>query len=941
MALMGDVRRFGVLGPLCIQVGGREVAVTAPRQRVVLVALLLAAGRSLSTERLVDSIWGEAPPATARVTLQNYVKRLRAGLGADCIETTAEGYRIAVTRDQLDLHQFRDHVDRARLATNAGDTGQAVECYRSALTLWRGDPLPDLQGSGWLESEISLLVDSQLQVTEEWAAAELASGGSAELVGPLTVLARRWPLRESLRALLIRALHGCGRTADGLAEYTSARTALVEELGVDPGEQLSAAHRRVLGATTIESAPRPRPAQLPAVTPWLVGRADALARLDQLIDGGEAAHALAGNRAGAIAAISGTAGVGKTSLAVHWAHHAAHRFPDGQLYVDLRGYDPTGPPMDPGEALLGFLTALGVAGQAMPSDAAARAALFRTLVATRRMLVVLDNARDAEQVRPLLPGIGGCMAVVTSRDRLTSLVAADGARPIDLDLLTPAEAVDLLRHRLGSDRVEADPGAVRALADHCARLPLALSIAAARVSHSRLSVAELAAQLTDPRRGPLELLRSGDRGTDVRDVLSWSTDALDSETARVFRLLGLHPGPDFTPEATAHLVDRDQRHTHALLDDLTRAQLLIEHRPDRYAFHDLLRAHAIELTAGHDTREDQQAAIRRLLDQLTDVAVDAHAAICPSSVFAVRPPRSRATTDGGSQVGDLFAAREWLRREDRVVAAAIRHSSKRPGFGRSTWPLVFCTGFERIGRGELTENLALHHLALTAVIRSGDGIGEAWIRLGLGSSHAYLGSFTEAERELQTAHDLARDEGDTGLHAQAHVRLTACHDRQGDIAAALRHSQAALDIYGDSDHEIAVAAAQNSLGFCLSRAGEHDRALPHCVEALAAFRRWGDRQGMAATLDSLGHIHLHLGQHLEAIGSYVEAVEVLAETGRHLQLAEVVWHLGDAYDATDDRAAAHASWQSSLDLLEQLDHPSADVLRAKLADRGLVGADGT
>lgn len=937
MEVMGRVAMFGVLGPLQVSVEGRAEAVTAPRQRVVLATLLLAEGKPVSARELADVIWGDLPPPSARVTVQNYVKRLRAVVGSDRIETTAEGYRVAVDRDDLDLLQFNDEVARARAASRVGDDVAAASCYRRAVAMWRGKPLPDLEGAGWLESEIATLVDARLQATEEWAEIEIRSGTSALVVTTLGELAAEWPLRESLRALLIRALHGCGRTADALAEYTRARNALVEELAIDPGEQLRAAHRSVL-----LPAPRGRthqvpPAQLPAVSPWLVGRDDAIARLDELVD--ETAASSVNAPAGVIAAISGTAGVGKTTLAVHWARRAARRFAAGQLYVNLRGYDPAGPPMDPGEALVGFLGALGVTGQAVPADLASRSALFRTLVASRRLLVVLDNARDVDQVRPLLPGPGGSVAVVTSRDRLTALVAVEGARSVDLGLLTSAQAADLLRQRLGAERVEADPEAVRVLTAECAGLPLALAIAAARADQSQLTVAELAAQLADPRRSPLEVLRSGDSATDVRDVMSWSVDALRPEAARTFRLLGLHPGPDFTPEATADLMARDRRLTHACLDELVRAQLLIEHRPGRYAFHDLLRAYAIELSAQLDSPDDQQAAVRRFLEHLTDATIDAYVAIRPSSDHDLRRvgrrgPRSRPL------VRESGEAREWLQREDRVIAAATRLLTGRPGLEHFATPLVYCSGFERTGRGELAENLALHSLALTHALRSGDVIGEAWIRLGFGTTHTYLGSMAEALVELRSACELGRRAGDTGLQAAAHMRLAAWHGRQGVIDSALHHSEAALDLYVDDDNLSGEAHARNNVGYCLSRAGEHERAEPHCVDALASHRRRGDHEGMACTLDSLGHIYLHLGRRQEALRCYAEAVDILAGTGRHLQLADVVWHLGDAYDVIGDHDAALASWRTALEQLERLDHPHADLLRAKVRGRAVRAAAG-
>jgi DNA-binding SARP family transcriptional activator/tetratricopeptide (TPR) repeat protein len=926
---------FRVLGPLEVREDGRVLAITADRQRVVLATLLLDANQPVSVEQLVDAIWEESPPRTARVTVQNYVRRLRGTLGADpdntLIETTADGYLIRLASDQLDLLRFHTHVNRARSVV-AGDPEPALGCYRAALALWRGEPLADLARSGWLQAGIARLADLHLAVAEEWAELELATGGAAHVVATLTELAARWPLRESLRAQLMRALHGSGRTADALSEYSKARTVLVDELGIEPGSQLLAAHRHVLGGHTVERAQPPTPAQLPPTVSALAGRSSALAQLDLLVGRGDAE----GAPAGAIAAVSGTAGVGKTALAVHWARRVAHRFPGGQLYVNLRGYDPVGPPLDPAEALRGFLTALGVAESAVPEDVASQTALYRSLVASRRVLIVLDNARDAEQVRPLLPGAGGCVSVVTSRDQLLSLVAADGARTIQLDLLTEAESVALLRRRLGAARIDAEPGPAVAIVRHCARLPLALSIAAARIlAHPQLSLSTLAEQLADPARTSLDVLRSGDPATELREVLSWSTAALDPEPARIFRLLGLHPGPDFTPEATAHLVDRGRLQTHAWLDELSRAQLLIEHRPGRYSFHDLLRAHAAELVDRHEPADNQTLALRRLFNHLLDTAQTAGGILFATSIDVAESAIRSDTRSSGEPADvrmDRRAARTWLRDEDRVLTAAIRRTAECAGLESYAWRLMWEIGFHRMGRGLLRENIHLYEIAVATSLRLSDRIGEGFARLGLGSNYTYMGFFSDGERELHAAHDLFRDGGNLKSHALAHIRLTTLQDRRGDAAGALDHSRIALALYEEAGDRGGVATVQNNIGWCLSRTGQHELALPYCVRALADCREADNRVEMAWILDSLGHIYLHLGRHAEAIESYVEAVGLIQEEERHLHLAELVWHLGDAYDAIGDHPAARSSWQRSLDLLEDLDHPNAAILRTKLAD---------
>ncbi|MGL5824579.1 MAG: AfsR/SARP family transcriptional regulator [Nocardioides sp.] len=938
---------FCVLGDLRAVKDGRDIAITATRQRVLLAVLLFNANRSVSVEALIAAIWGETPPRTARVTVQNYIRRLRAVLDVDIedrlIETTAAGYRLTVATDEVDLLRFIDEIGSAQSATSAGRTDVAIKHYRAGLAMWRDEPIPDLARAGWLRSEVSELVESHLAAVEEWADLELAAdrsaGGGAELIAALTGLIAHWPLRESLRALLMRALYASGRTADALAEYTKARLTLVNELGVEPGPQLLAAHQHVLGGHRMEPGRHLVPAQLPPMVPELTGRDNALAELDRLLDG----HLGWGGNQCAIAAVSGTAGVGKTALAVHWAHQVAHRFPDGQLYVNLRGFDPAGLPVRPDEALRGFLTALGVVDQAVPDTVPAQSALFRSLVADRELVIVLDNAAGAEQVRPLLPGAGGCVTVITSRDRLLALVAANGATSVRLDLLAEESSVELLRRRAGAQRIDAEPDAAREIATHCAGLPLALAIAAARIAADpHLPLATLAGELADPARQSLDVLRSGDRSTELREVLSWSTQALEPEAARVFRLLGLHPGPDFTPQATAHLVERDEQQTHALLDDLCRAHLLVELRPGRYSFHDLLRAHAAELAARHETSDDQTAALRRLFEHLLITSAAASSIVDPRRRglyqqvrrSSVRPPAPSLASEpcSGAHM-DRAAAQSWLTHQTFVLSVAIQRAAELPGLEGFAWRLNSTTSFHRTGCGQLKESIRLHEIALSACLRLADQIGEAEARLGLGATYTYLGSFDAAARELRAAHRLALDAGDQLLEAHVHERQCALMDRTGDARGALDQSLVSLAAFREIGDDFAAATAENNLGWCLTLLGDHKAALAYCERALAFNRKVDDQIALATCLDSLGRIYLHLGRHAESIESYVEAVAIVQEEGRHLQLSEYIWHLGDAYHTTGDHQAARSSWQGSLDLLEELDHPNAAVLRAKLTDQ--------
>ncbi|MGL5809690.1 MAG: BTAD domain-containing putative transcriptional regulator, partial [Nocardioides sp.] len=910
---------------------------------VVLAALLLNANRPVSVERLVDILWGESPPSSARVTVQNYVRRIRVGSSRaandELIETTAEGYRAVVASDQLDLLRFEDLVGRARSARAVDEARTAVTCYRDALSLWTGEPLPDLVR--WLAPEVSWLTDLHLTVVEEWAEFELASGDEMtmgrensrpDLVGQLSVFAAKWPLRESLRSHLMRALHAEGRTADALSEYAKARTTLVSELGVEPGPKLRAAHREVLRGGTGELGQRLTPSQLPRGISLLAARERAVADLDALLDTGSFA-------AGAIAVVTGTAGVGKTTLAVHWAQRIADRFPDGNLFVNLRGYDVVGLPVRPEEALRGFLQALGVAEEAVPKNTEAMAGLYRSVLADRRVLVVLDNAADAEQVRPLLPGAGDCVTVVTSRDRLLSLTVVDEAGSTHLELLTEAESMSLLRGRLGGGRVEAEPGAVSEIVARCAGLPLALSIAAARVAADpQLPLATLAAHLANPGRSSLDVLRFGDRTTELRSVLSRSTDVLDEEVARVFRLLGLHPGPDFTAESTAHLVARSQRQAHVWLDDLCRASLLIEHRPGRYSFHDLLRSHAMELAADHEALEEQTAALRRFFGHLLDTASIALNAIYPpwtAPGHPGSPSAARTSPDDCSQpIGsdermDPNLARAWLNEEDGVVAAAIQKAAEWPGLEGYAWRLAKALTYCQSGRGLLGEAIAILEISLAACLRTDDRAGEASVRRGLGQNYMRQGLYADAERELRASQDLRHD-ADASVRGVGLLCLAGIQELLGDRVGALDRRRVALALLKEAGDDLGVAMAENDIGWGLTLGGRHDQALDHCLGSLAIFRALGNRLGIASTLDSLGHIYLHLGRHADAITSYVEAVGIIQEEKRYFHLTNILDHLGAAYHSAGDHGAARSAWQLALDLLEELGHPNAAVVRSKL-----------
>ena len=539
---------FGLLGPLVVRAGGSPVVVSAGKQRVLLAALLLRANQVVPAAELAGFVWEGSPPGTARVTLQNYVKRLRQALGPagyERIVTRPAGYLIQVGPGELDVTRFTRLAGAGRAAGRAGSWKRAAALLGEALGLWRGEPLADVPSAALRRAEVPRL-------------AELRLGRHAELAGELQGLVAAEPLRERLAELLMLALYRSGQQAAALAVYRAARRALVEQVGIEPGPGLREMNQKILlsdpalellpaatrghgraaasaaGGNARAAANAVRPSLLPSAVPDFTGRAAELAALS----------AVPGQpgRPVVITAIGGTAGVGKTALAVHWARQAASRFPDGQLYVNLRGFGPA-EPLHPAQALGAFLDALGVPPAQIPASLDGRHALYRSLLRSKKILILLDNARDPAQVRPLLPGTADGQVLITSRNELASLAVTDGAAQINLDVLTEGEARQMLAARLGPGRIADEPQAADELIGLCARLPLALAITAARAAaHPGFTLAALAAELADAH-GRLDALSTGEDATDVRAVFSWSCQHLPAPAARMFGLLGLHPGP--------------------------------------------------------------------------------------------------------------------------------------------------------------------------------------------------------------------------------------------------------------------------------------------------------------------------------------------------------------------------------------------------------------
>jgi tetratricopeptide (TPR) repeat protein len=695
---------------------------------------------------------------------------------------------------------------------------------------------------------------------------------------------------------------------------------------VDPG--LAAAVRRRRGV----------PRQLPVAPVSFTGRVRELDRLSQALtavvdipgDGGSAGVVV-------ISAIAGTAGIGKTTLAVHWAHRVADRFPDGQLFVNLRGFDPGGTVMDPAEAVRGFLDALGVPAERIPVGLDAQAALYRSLLTGRRVLVVLDNARDPSQVRPLLPAAPGCRVLVTSRNQLSGLVAADGAHPVTLDLLSHEEAQELLARRLGPARVAAEPHAVEQIIARCARLPLALAVVAGRaVTHPNFPLATLAGELAEtPDR--LDALDGGDAATDVRAVFSWSYRALSPQAARLFRLMGLYPGPDISTPAAASLAGLPAPRLRPLLAELAWANLLGEHSPGRYAFHDLLRAYATEQTYRLDTDEQRDAATHRLLDHYLHTAHTADHLLSPTAgPITLSPPQPGTAPE---HPADHRQALAWLTTEHANLLAAIDHAAA-AGLDTHTWQLAWTLSEYFYRRGHWHDRLATHHTALAAARRLAEPTTQAAVHRLLARAHIQLGRIEDAHTHLRHALDLDRHTGHQTGHPHTHLGLAQAWGRQHRPTDGLHHARQALDLYRAAGRLAGQAKALGLIGWFHSMLGDHHQALTTCQQALTLYQHVGsDLDGQAETWETIGDAHHHLGHHTQAIACYHHALDLYRDCGNRHGEANTLHQLGDTHHATGNPKAAHKAWQHALTILDQFAHPHADQIRAKLHPTNQPPAD--
>ncbi|HUQ56653.1 AfsR/SARP family transcriptional regulator [Lentzea sp.] len=866
--------RFRVFGGVSARTGAGVTEFGPTRLGALLGVLLVDAGRVVSADELVDRVLGDAPPPRARAMTQTWLTRLRHTLPG-LIERDAGGYVVRVDPLEIDLHRFRHLVRTGRTA--------------QALALAEGELLSTVD-TPWAVQQRADFADELLTARLDHLDARLDGGEHVALLPELRVLAEQRPLDERVAAQLIRALQGSGRTSEAVAHFEEVRARLADELGAEPSRHLAGLHRRLQAA----SAPR----QLPAPPKPFTGRAVELADLDQAPHG--------------VVVITGTGGVGKTSLAVHWAHQAAERFPDGQLYVNLHGFGPSGAAVSPGDALLRFLSALDVPRAKVPHDLAGQSALLRDALADKRMLMVLDNATDADQVEPLLPRTPGTHVVITSR---TELRPAD-AHSLPLGLLPPDDARELLAARIGHERVRAEPEAVDTVVRRCARLPLALAVAGARAAtQPEFPLAALADELAD-----LDAFADDDDVTaDLRSVFSHSCKALSPPALRLFRLLGLMPGSDISLAGAASLAALEPRETEVLLAELSRANLIDEAEPGRFTCHDLLRDYAAEL-APEDERDE---ALHRLLDHLALTSVEAGVAFTPTRYRPSTPDPATGV------VVSSFATHEealaWLMNEHPALMAAMPH-----GTPVQTWLMGWSLADVLDRQAHHRDLLTSQQLAVAALeeLDDVDGLGRTLINLG--RAFGRVGRLAEARTALERAFEVYEGIPSGQAGALLNIAMLCPDDR---IEEAIEHTRRGLALYEECGDQYGQANALTGLAWGYGKLGEHARAVEYAERVMPMWQAMDHVVGQGETWDTLGTAYRGLGDHDRAAHAFTRSAEHFRLGGDLVLEASSHERLGDTLAAAGRAEAAREAWQKSVELRTEAGLPTGPV-RAKLQAEG-------
>jgi DNA-binding SARP family transcriptional activator len=924
---VGGLVEFGLLGLLKVVEDGRVVPIPAAKQRVLLACLLLRAGELVTVDKLAEAIWGTALPADPRRVVQVYVTRLRKLLRPGLLQSRPEGYVLAVDGGNTDLGQFALLLEQAGQAAEADDRQAEAALLRQALGLWRGEALADVPSEA-LHRDVARLTEQRLEALQRRIEADLALGRHAELVSELRVLTDRYPLREKLWAQLMTALYRCGRQADALQAFTQARDRLVEELGIEPAAELQRLQHAILTgdpALAVPPAPvRPeasaKPSQLPVDVGDFVGRAELVSQIEQL---------LAGDQGVGVVALSGPPGVGKTALAVHAAHRLAQRFGDGQLYVNLHGATAGLQPLAALEVLGRFLRALGTAPGAVPTELDEASALFRSRMAGRRVLLVLDNAADAAQVAALLPASPGCAVLVTSRRVLSAL---EGATHLALDVLDPAEAVTLLGRVAGAQRVAAEPEATAELARWCGRLPLALRIAGARLAaRSTWPVAALAERLADARRrlDELELAEVGVRASFQVSYqqLSDSSEVLDRAAADAFGLLGGLESPEVGVPVAARLLERAEDSAERVLERLVDAQLLETPAPGRYRLHDLLRLYARE----HHPEPERSAALTR--------ALGFYVASTWQTLGLLRPGDYRlASMDarwakGGLEFADEQSALGWLEDERANLLAAVEQAAATPGVpSEIAIQLAHALFGFFVVRSHWQDWLQANQTALGVARRMGDLAAQAQAHNDLGSAYLQLGQPERALGSHQESLALRRRLGDRLGQAASLNNMGNVQVSRGHHAEALACQQESLTLYRELGYRRGEATCLTNLGSVHIQLGRYAEALACHMEGLAIDRELGDRYGQAYILCNLGVAHQQLGHHAEALACQQESLAIRRELGDPEGQAQSLRELGMTLRALGRHQEARAHWQEALAIFERLRTSDADQVRVLLSE---------
>lgn len=858
--------QFRLLGPVEAWVEGRSPVDMRPRQRAVLAYLLLSANRPVRTDALIDAVWGSEIPSTAKTQIQADMSAIRRAFrlarAPEVISTERAGYRIDIAPGQLDLDEFTELTARAREALAAGDAQEATRSLGRAMALWRGPALADV-AAGYVEAARAGLEEQRLAASEQLADAQLRLGRHAEVIAGLTPVVRQHPFRENACGLLMIALYRAGRQADALGVMRDLRHSLADQHGLDPGERIRDLEARILHADSTLDAPGappvtgggPVPAQLPAAAAGFVGREGLLERLDAIV----AAH---GQRSAAtVIALTGTAGVGKTALALQWAHTSWDRFPDGQLFLNLHGYSVTRA-RTALDGLGQLLRALGMPPDRVPLDVEEASAAYRTLLTGRRMLVILDNCLDSQQVRPLLPGHRDCVTVVTSRDILSGLAARDGVTRLAVDVLPPEDSQTLLSAIVGADRTAAEPQAAQELAQLCGHLPLALRVAGTRLADQP---ARRIGEDVDRLREGNRLVGLGiedDRQASVAAAFELSYLSLDLGTRRVFRLLSLAPGQDFTAEAAAALADVEIGSAASALATLAAAHLVETVGPGRYAFHNLVRLYAFEL----NEEEERDRALERVMRFYLDATTTAVTLLYPQMLRLPGSGREPVPFIGGAN------ASAWLDAERPNLVAAVRHAAE-TGLREPAWSLADAL------RGYFFATMYTVDWAMVAR----DALAAA--RLG----------------------------GHLPGQAAAHISLGGLHWRQGRYEDALLHHKAALQLAAAAGWAEAQAASLGNIGTVYAERGQLDEAVNHVRQALAVNERLGWRQGQAVNHLNLGLMSYYAG-HLEAASEhYLLAREHYRELKSVSGEAICGTNLGEMRLVLGEPEAAQALLEEALD----------------------------